>query len=86
MALSVADAAAGLGMKSMAQRAGEPHGVFGGSHPSEGVKALWAFHSLILTQLGARVGIFSWLRRASRADSFLDDLTCARSRLKKIYF
>ncbi|HJQ23550.1 MAG TPA: hypothetical protein VKA60_06505 [Blastocatellia bacterium] len=72
-------------MKSMAQRAGEPHGIFGGSHPSEGVKALWAFHNLILAQLGARVGIFSWLPRVSQADSFVDELTRAGLWLKKIY-
>jgi hypothetical protein len=58
MALSVADAATGLGMKSMAQRAGEPHGIFGGRHPSEGVKALWAFHKIILAQLFSLVRIF----------------------------
>jgi hypothetical protein len=56
--LSIADPAAGLGMKSMTQRAGEPHGIFGGRHPSEGVKALWAFHSLILAQLFSLVSIF----------------------------
>ena len=58
MAFSIADAATGLGMKSMTQRAGEPHGIFGGRHPSEGVKALWAFHGLILAQLFSLVSIF----------------------------
>jgi hypothetical protein len=45
-------------MKTMTQRAGEPHGIFGGRHPSEGVKALWAFHRLILAQLFSIVGTF----------------------------
>jgi hypothetical protein len=58
MTFSVTDPATGLGMKTMTQRAGEPHRIFGGSHPSEGVKALWAFHRLILAQLFLIVGIF----------------------------
>ncbi len=58
MTFSIADPAAGLRMKAMTQRAGEPHGIFGGRHPSEGVKALWAFHSLILAQLFFLVSIF----------------------------
>jgi hypothetical protein len=58
MTFSITDPATCLGMKAMTQRAGEPHGIFGGSHPSEGVKALWAFHGLILTQLFSLVGFF----------------------------
>jgi hypothetical protein len=58
MTFSVADPATGFGMKAMTQRAGEPHGIFGGCHPSEGVKALWAFHRLILAQLFSIVGVF----------------------------
>jgi hypothetical protein len=85
VSLSIADAAASLGMKSMTQRAGEPHSVFSGSHPSEGVKALWAFHSLILAQLFSLVSIFSWLLLGIQSDSIEFILTLARASLKIIY-
>ena len=48
MAFRIADPATGLRMKSMTQRASKPHRVLGGGYPSEGVKALWAFHKQIL--------------------------------------
>src|SRR6185436_2011986 len=45
-------------MESMTQRARKPYRVLGGGYPSEGVKALWAFHTRILPCLAVLVCIF----------------------------
>ena len=42
--LGVGDSATGLGVESMTKRTSKPDRVLGSGHPSQGVKALWAFH------------------------------------------